>query len=430
MRGARVVNHLIVGLIGALFLMGLFFSMVGGESPEMGNSVRSSLGDGRRALFLLLEELGFEPQAWRQAPISLPAGEHLLWMSNPPLRLDVVEDEEAAREVGTILEDPRHPAGYGEFVRGGGTLVIPGSEEGLLWLREECGLAVPDWEPCEWGSGSLMVELDSGEVLGLQLEEDGAQAQAFEGLADWDSEEHDLAGWHDLATGTDGHPFAAWVSLGHGRVVLLADDGFMGNETVGEANNGLFTVRLLEALERGGDLMFDEYSLGLWLPTSKVELLLLPGVFEITYHLLLALLVFVLLQAWVREFPRDPVHAALDPRLRVASHSRLLERAKRHDILGHELRLGGLRRIAMRAGLAPRAGALREDTSPEELEQYARQLGTAVHQKHFEVWNRVFRSDPVRGARELEELGRNLNDLEKSIARELRQTNTGRRSGA
>lgn len=432
MKKANVANRILIGLISLLFLLGLVLSSLTGQSPPVSQSVTSSEKEGRRALFLMLAELGFEPEVWRQAPISLPTGEHCVWLARIPIDLESPDEEAETDGEGedaagssslAILSDPRHPRNYGEFVSAGGTLVLPYSQGNLAWLREDCGLDVPAWEVPGEFDGALSIVFDDGTGMRIHLSAEVSPVEEDGSSSDWDGAEHELHGWHDLATTEEGLPFASWASVDYGRVVFLGSDGFLTNETIGEADNGLFAVRLVEALERGGELYFDEFALGRWLPVSKVELLTAPGVLEVGYHLLWALIVFVLLHTWAREFPRDPREPALNPRLRVSSQARLFERAGRFDLLAHELRLGVLRRIARRAGLVRGGAGLTEETSPEELWDQARRIAESAPGDPA-LWREAFAPSEIDGARDLEALGDRLHELEKSVATGRPRTNT------
>lgn|GEM_PF-1983467 len=433
MKRRPVVDRLLVGVVALLFVAGIVVSSLGGSGLPREASVASSEAEGRRALFLVLEELGLEPRSWRGAPAALPAGEHVLWMAGPPVDLGLTGGETEMLSGSDadpgLLADPRHPAHYGEFVRAGGTLVLPWSDDPIHWLRTDCGLEVPDWEPCDLSQERLEVELDTGELLEVVFDPDAPalaarSAEEREAPPSWDAREHDRRGWHDLASARDGRPFASWVAVVHGRVVFVADDAFARNDLLGAGDNGLLALRLVEALERGGELYFDEFAVGRWIPTRKAQLLLLPGVLEVGYHLLAALLLFVLLHAWAREFPRDPRPAPLDPRLRVGSQARLYERAGRHDLLGHELRLGTLRRLGRRLGAGGDLRRLGEETTPDALAELARELG--ARSRRPELWRRAFTSPPPASARELEALGVALEQLEKSVAPGASPENTGR----
>jgi hypothetical protein len=391
-----------MGLIVGLFVLGLVLStMVGGGSgPE--ESVHSSEPTGRRALWIFLSELGYAPRSWSSAPLALSTGEHLLWLPRTPVYLESEEEEEDSDEIeedglDPILSDPRHPANYGRFVRSGGTLLITGEKPHLDWLREDCGLDLPAWTPVDSGPDVLWLELDSGERLRLVLEPDAVEdSEPHAASPAWDPDDLEGDGWHHLAVGSDGRPFASWIAVEGGRVWLLADDRFLENQLLGEGDNGLFVARVTEGAATGGELLFDEFALGAWNPPTKLELLARPGWLEFGYHALALLLLLVLYHAWRREFPRDPERASLDPRARLRSGARLLERAGRHDLLARDLRQGGLERLQRRFG------------GPGDEERWAAALGGAS----------------VSSNAELEDLAGRLDRLEKSVARAVAQADT------
>lgn len=432
MKRTSWVNRLLMGLIGFLFVAGIVFSSFGSGGQALDSSVSSSEPEGHRAVFLLLEDLGFNPRPWRQAPLVLPQDERVLWMPRIPMPLTLEEaaddpdpEHEAPLEEGqdshsgvrnvALLEDPRHPANYGEFVRGGGTLILPFESSHLDWLRNDCGLEIPDWEACDWESGGLLAELETGERLALGFDEDGLP-NPRDWVVDlsWDSREHEARGWHDLAWAADGRPFASWMTCGRGKVVLLADASFIRNDRLGLADNALVCVRLFEALDQGAGLYFDEFALGLWLPRSKASLALSPGVFEVVYHSILVLLLFVLVHAWTREFPRDPLPTALDPRSRVRSQARLFERAKRYDLLGRDLQLGCLRRIVKLEGIPLAGRVLGEGVSEEVTSRLAVELAERLRQDPAR-WRAAFGDRNLRNAKELEALGHELTELESYV---------------
>ena len=160
MKGGVLGRRIGLVLLASVFLAGMVLSTLSNGVSAGGPSVLSAEPEGRKALFLFLEELGFEVRAWRSAPLALPEGSHALWVFETP-SWEAGEDEEV--DAGPVhLQDPRHPLHYGEFVRRGGLLVTTGEEERLGWLREACELEVPDWIPTDPRS-ALGVELE-GEI--------------------------------------------------------------------------------------------------------------------------------------------------------------------------------------------------------------------------------------------------------------------------
>jgi hypothetical protein len=365
---------------------------------------------GRRALFLVLEGLGFAPRAWHQAPIALPDGGATLWLSTAPRWAEMGGSTESdGGSACTELQDPRHPANYGRFVRGGGTLVAPARPGVLAWLRDSAGLEVPLWHGLISGQPVGQLTLDTGELLSVDLTSEASESG---GRAE---------DWHDLALDEEGRAFAASCSLGEGRVLLLASDDFLTNGELDQPGRGLLAVRLAEVATGGGALLFDEYALGDWRPPSSVGLLTAPGLRELSWNLLLLLLLALVLVAWPREFPRDPAEAPMDPRVRSKAGARLLERAGRSDLLARELRLGVLRRLARRWRLGRSAAGLEEEASERAEAQLVEELGVRAGLAPARVasWVQFFRDHDHE---DLEVLDRSLRAFEAELEPERPST--------
>ena len=433
----RLGSRLVLGGLILLFLFGVGVQMLGSGSKSLERSVASNEDGGRRALLLVLNELGYEAQAWRGSPNTLPPGEHLLWMAAVPNSLegeggDEDEDSEqpdrADREgpdgdsSQPLHADPRHPLNYGVFVRGGGTLLLPYSAANLAWLQERCELEVPDWPHRRPGADATL-EFESGESLRLafahratsgeddEVDGEASEAEGVDGSVDPTA--HAALGWHDVAWLDDGQPFVSWVEVGYGRVAFLADDRFLRNDRLQGFDNGLAAVRLVEALSAGGRVLFDEYAIGLWLPLTKTELMTSGGLLEIGLHAVLLFLLVTWLFAWVREFPRDPVEPPLNPRLRVQSQAALYDRARAFDPLAESLRGGVLRRLTRRLGVRTRnAGAARPRADlVADLRERAPLLASDAR------WS-LFDPTPLHSRAELEQLGATLAAFENALLAE------------
>ena len=74
----RTSNALALLLLGVLLLIGFLLMLLPSGTARSTASVRSTEEDGRRALYLLLEELGYQVSGWNQAPGNLPRGTDVL----------------------------------------------------------------------------------------------------------------------------------------------------------------------------------------------------------------------------------------------------------------------------------------------------------------------------------------------------------------
>ena len=211
---------------------------------------------------------------------------------------------------------------------------------------------------------------------------------------------------------------------------MLGSFDFLDNEVIGERDHALHLTRLVEELDLGGRLLFDEYALGLWDPDSAGGLALSKGVRGVSLHLLLLLLLVVWRAAWTREFPRDPQPLErVSPLARAEARAALLERAGRPDLAGDLLRRGVLNRLRARLKLA---GSRRErafDCSLDALvasdqtaggrwEAFADREARRMAQRSGrpeagESWSRVFTAGLPRTARGLEELADRLSRVER-----------------
>jgi hypothetical protein len=383
--------------MGLLLLVSAIFG--GGAREEQAGSIDSAAEGGRRGLFLTLKELGFAPVPWVDSPSALPNGPHVLWLSSVPtsrlpglesVRLPEREDTEpkGGEPNGAEPEDPEQkatekavtvekgsgqggpvPIGsaqkdvgkngaeriglhalehYKNFVVSGGTLVVPARDDVRHFLVEELG-----FEACgtigrdaEIAAGERLARTSTGETLSIDIGHGGA----FEAL-DFNSTARSL--W-TVADGERELPFVVTVPEGAGTVVLLADDSFLANQSIGKKDHALAAVRLVEELARGGALYLDEYELGAWRPQSVYALAFTPKLVLVTLHLGLLLSLFVWMVAYVRGFPRDPESLELhSPLLRARAQATLLERARRVRLLAAFLRRGVFDQLAARTRLAP-----------------------------------------------------------------------------
>lgn len=401
-------------------------------------SVTSPAPEGRAALFLLLRELRFAPEIWRQRPGTLPAGAHLLWMPElPPARGlfedDVLHKRGARKTADAPPADPappdapaakegeqaeldeldpwraalehglRGPRNYRRFVQNGGTLVIAVDVLSLHRLRTEFefneleGLELQDLEPAA---------ADQGDVLSVQyLYDEQLQIQ-------WPDRRcfttRDLAAhWNPLVTTERNEVLALEVGVARGELILLAEDHFLDNKNIGEHDHGVLAARLAERDRPGGRLLFDEYSLGAWHAESAFEMAFFGRAKLLTLHLLVLLCLCAWHLAWVREFPRDPEPlATASPLLRARAQAALYIRARRFDLLARDLRVAVLRRITTRLKLA------RGEPDEAEAALVDRLARAAGKEQEIERWRALFLTRKVESADELERLEAELAALE------------------
>lgn len=360
-----------------------------GDEPKAG-SAASSEPEGRRALLLLLRELGFRSEIWSEAPGALPRGGGLVWMARAPskpftLELPAVPElpepsgEGDASETEQTTEpapDPdtetsaaaaspaalglRATSHYRRFLEEGGTMVLHFDDRARKFLVEELGLAA-----CEDVHASRVavagvrhVRDHRGEELEIQVEEGGVllpPPAGSVGEALW---------WGGAASAEGEDVLATMVPVGSGQLVLLGDDSFLSNEKLRDHDHALFAVRLAEEFARGGRILFDEYALGLWRPRTALTLLASPSLLLATLQIAALLLLALWSAAWVREFPRDPrALESASPLNRARALASLLARAGRFDVLGRLLQEGSLRRIALGSRRAPEAVATLQASS-------------------------------------------------------------------
>jgi hypothetical protein len=299
-------------------------------------SARGSDSAGRRALFLLLAELGFEPELWGRPPGALPGGSAaergLLWMPGAPAAFD----PQAAPD--DPLERSRAAGGgawahYRGFVSGGGTLVLVADGASEVFLDRALGLSGAATEPFE-----------------------ASAAPAFEG-----SFAAGAAGNAVELRGGGGELLARELPLGDGALVLVAGGDWLDNSGLGRAG-ALFAVRLVErAAERAGTpasrfpVRFDEWALrSRPREGSALALAFGPGRFA-SLHLALVLALLAWRALGAREFPRDPgTDESFAPILRARARAAYLARLGRHDALADLLRAGRAERAA---GPGHRGGA-------------------------------------------------------------------------
>jgi len=373
-RGPRWLSLAVLGTLVLLIAVATFLDAGEGEGR---GSVGSNGPDGRRALRLTLERLGFPVDGWEHPPGALPRGANALWMARIP-RWDEPDDEEPGAEeprdedaapprrgrprIG--LQSPEH---YLHFVESGGSLILPYSAETPAFLQEVLELdglaaltaAAASAERSEWP-----VRLASGEVLRVRWSAGGELPQLLT-----DGSAAPLWMSPDPVSGAD-RVLAATIALGSGRVVLLADDAFVSNAELIELDHALLATRLVEGLGPIEQLLFDEYALGHWAPDSALSLAFSGRALVPTLQLLAWALLALWCAGWAWRFPRDPEPLArLAPLSRARAQANVLERAGRFALLAGFAREAALHRLRRLAGLVGGARVPAAGSSAAALEQ-------------------------------------------------------------
>jgi hypothetical protein len=312
-----------IGLALLLLLATLFLAAVDvADQHPRGSAL--SIGDrGRRASYLVLEELGFETEVWTRPPGLLPAGGHVLWMPLPP---EALSDEHYGDPLFEAREAGAQGRGrYDDFMHAGGTIVLPASTDALHFIEEELGF--------EQGLFSAW-ELDAiPEVPGDEL------------LASGDGEFYELAAGEEV--------YAQWMAVGDGYLAFVAEGRWLDNARLGEGDSALVLTRLVGYLAgppgSGTRVLFDEHVFGGGGQGGPLGLAFAPDTRLLTLHLILLALLVVWVHAWGREFPRDPAPLEqLAPLARARSQAGLLVRSGHVGLLADFLRAGTLRRLGAR----------------------------------------------------------------------------------
>ena len=408
--GARRGTAVVLVIALALFAFGLGFLPSGREGDR--SSVFSTAKDGRRAVLLLLQALGVPARAWTSAPGKLPTGEGILFVAqrpeDPPGYADGEDESElrARRETSRRLRDPLH---YLRFVEEGGKLVTHMGRKNPELLSEALGLA---------------------ELQDVRLEGERSDAQRIDAVFAG-GERFRVSGWGGLhfaepsldsrveVVVADGNerPVVLRLPVGRGAIYLLPDDTVLDNGTIGNDDHAPFLVRLLEEIGLEGQVLFDEYALGGWVPESAAQLALAPGNVLFTLHLFVLLGLALWSAAWVRGFARDPEPLGnVSPLARARAQAGLIEQAGRWSLAARMLRRGVIRRLAQKNGIrmewdetrAQEGGLPREERQARTLEAFCGRLGPADRERA----RAALRDAPVAGFEELEELARELSWLE------------------
>jgi len=339
MRSQGALRIVLLIVLATALLVGLGLANVPGEGGGDPHSVWSARDKGRLALYLLLQELGWDVRAWNEAPGEL-SGEALLVLPRAP-EPPPGHDAELTPPGAWRQRDPLH---YRRFLEEGGTILVAWTDDvedffddlGLsrLWLLHG---PIDSDEPRE------SVVFADGETVAVD-ERDARELEIVEEYP-----------FDVVAADPLGRVVAAETRVGRGRVVVLASDQLFENRFIGKAENALFAVRLVEEVAPAGPILFDEYALGAWAPESPLELAASPRVRPLTVQLLLVAAV-LLWRSRRRGFPRDPEPLAqLAALTRAEGGARLFLAAGRTGPLVDLLRYGVLRKLLGRRALAPRA---------------------------------------------------------------------------
>ena len=385
----------------AVILLVAFMTVVSSLAPTedgVAFSVASRGPDGRRAAYLLLAELGFEPLAWRRRPAELPRERALLWLPRPPHREADPDDP-----LDTALaRGPHDPRFYRRFVDEGGVLAARATPEMRGWLAGALGIdALDEIEVTSLVDAPAVVELGA-----YELEVDWRAAAAI-------SDGSFGAMATPLLVTERGAAVAVRIAVGRGEVVLLPSFDFLANERIADADHALLFVRLVEAIAPDGRVLFDEYALGDWERDSIVSLSLSPALRLLSLHALALALLAAWRSAFARSFPRSAeVEAPIDPLQRARAQGALYARARRPDLCAGELRRAAWQRLVDRSGAA-RALAAREPDR-DAVRTLAARLGAAAQADRFVD---VFCERAVRSRADLDELERDLDAVSATIPR-------------
>jgi hypothetical protein len=426
-KSARLQATLGVGLLLLLVALSFVSELAPSESDRGTGSVHSSAPDGRRALFLLLGDLGFAPEAWSDAPGELPRGSHVLWLAKTPSsampglhvkRRAGGKDADASTEVERIGAHALE--GYQRFVENGGTLVMEAGDDTTAFLADELGFdACRDLAlDAARNTGTRALRTLQGETFRIDVD----SIAMFQPL-DPNGDATELL---TATSDTVEQPFAVSVPIGAGSVVLLASDRFVGNEHIGKFDHAAIAVRLVEELRYEGRLLFDEYELGAWRPASAIALVLSPKLVLASLHVTLLLALFVWFQAFARAFPRDPEpHELYAPLLRARAQAGLLVAADRPALLASILRRGSFARVCRIARVLPGSSRRTGDKtgpddkstpvrapSAEEIERFA--IATDLARESTRL-RELFNERKITTRAELDELDRDLRELENEV---------------
>ncbi len=406
---------ILVGIILLSLSLSLLPSNTGSEGE---GSVSSSRPLGRRGLYLLLNETGFDARAFADAPRDLPHDQSILWLPRAPTET-MPEQSSSLLSKGDPERIGLHRLEYYKsFVEGGGTIVLAAGEDTKRFLEDALGLTeAHDLELDTAVPGDVERVRTSG---GLDVELSGAVSGAFE---DFDQGGKARAIW-TVEQNESALPFAVEFPSGLGAVVVLASDQFVENRHIGEHQHALAALRLVEELSKGDPILFSEYEAGRWDPPSPLAMLFGRNLFLASMHGVLLLGLFVWMHGHARAFARDPEPLALfSPYLRARSLADVFTRGRRVGTLAALLRSGALARYRAIARLHPRragptvanAAALPRVGEPDVV-QFAREAGLADLEESLKD---VLVRRSVANTADLDALDARLEHMEREIERRI-----------
>lgn len=400
-------------VLGFILLMGTVLSQLPSSGMGTDRSALSAEDRGRRALYLTLSELGIPTRIWTNTPSELPSGGGLVWLSGVPTYPEGVSELvelETTPELAQTAIGPHDPAHYLRFMDEGGALV--------------CALAVPDM--AEFVTDELGVEIPARDfraqpndaAASLRFEPTGEE---LENLAiSWFRREYveaiegaELVGVSvSSASDEDGSeermasPLAGLVRVpvGRGSLLLMVSDRQFNNQRLRDADHALYATRIVEEYAGDGPVLFDEYSLGSWAPSSVMSIATAPNLLLLSVHFVLVLLIMAWYFGWVRAFSRDDVPPEpLSALARVRSRASIILRGGRPRLLAEQLRDGVLRDLYTRQKLRRVAIEGGYEVEVEEL------LGASVEPEEVATWVQRLAAPEELAAKDLEEFKAKLN---------------------
>jgi hypothetical protein len=312
---------------GALIALLLALNLWLWPNQELQQSATSFgiMRDGYKATFDLLTELNFPvTRSYRRPKLLAPGG--TIWFVSPSfLDADKPSAHDDAHEVI-------------EWASRGGTAVIFG-EPGVNWKLIGLLRKTEEAQDRQLIQGDLARAprwLDVPDLLHFSAPDKGADDN-----------------WRVRLT-ANGKPFALEKDVGNhgGRVIAIADDNFLRNEHLADADASLLVVDLVRAF---GPPSFDEHAHGLAAPSSlSFAILDSRALLPIVVGLLAAMLWVWSQHAWpVRTLKEDSDMPAPSIASFVESLAILYARAGDPAAVFRAYRIGFLRRLRRQLGLRP-----------------------------------------------------------------------------